>query len=276
MKRLRLYHTVALSCALAAGCASPRTYYREADVGTLARAAQNPVSSLTSLAVENEFRSGVGPNDDLLTISHLRLSWPVPLDDDWNVVNRLDLPVIDQPELSPGAGDHFGVGNLVYTAFITLAAENQGILAFGPVVVPTTASSDALGPDSWAAGLAFAMLRERGPWVWGVQALGYWNVPGDANDDIGLFEAQPIVDYNLDDGWYLTSTPKIRADWDAKASNRWTIPVGGGVGRVFDTAVPVNARLQAFYDVETPDDGPEWEVLFELQLLLTKRGSASR
>ncbi len=33
---------------------------------------------------------------------------------------------------------------------------------------------------------------------------------------------------------------------------------------------PMNAQIQAFYNVETPDFGPEWTIRFQLQLLFPR------
>jgi len=47
-----------------------------------------------------------------------------------------------------------------------------------------------------------------------------------------------LVNYNFPSGWYLTSTPTIVADWEADNDNRWTVPVGRGVGqRVLDADI---------------------------------------
>ena len=44
---------------------------------------------------------------------------------------------------------------------------------------------------------------------------------------------QPFVNYNFPDGWYVTSSPIITADWETGHGDRWTVPIGGGFGRVF-------------------------------------------
>ena len=35
-----------------------------------------------------------------------------------------------------------------------------------------------------------------------------------------------------DDGWYLSCSPLITANWNADASDVWTIPVGGGLANL--------------------------------------------
>ena len=82
---------------------------------------------------------------------------------------------------------------------------------------------------------------------------------------------QPFVNYNLPDGWYLVSGPIITANWEADGDDRWTVPVGGGFGKIFRIGdQPINASVQGFYNAEHPTIGPEWTARFQLQLLFPK------
>ena len=57
----------------------------------------------------------------------------------------------------------------------------------------------------------------------------------------------------------------------ADSGNQWTVPVGGGVGKIFRIGKqPVNAQAQAFYNVERPDNGPDWTLRLQLQFLFPK------
>jgi hypothetical protein len=60
--------------------------------------------------------------------------------------------------------------------------------------------------------------------------------------------------------------------WEADNDNRWTVPLGGGFGRLFRIGqLPVNTQLQAFYNVEKPEVlGPDWTLRFQIQFLLPK------
>ena len=43
----------------------------------------------------------------------------------------------------------------------------------------------------------------------------------------------------------------MTANWEADSDNTWTVPVGGGVGRLFRIGkLPVNMQVQGFYSVE--------------------------
>ncbi len=89
-----------------------------------------------------------------------------------------------------------------------------------------------------------------------------WSFAGDRDrDSVNEMLIQPFVNYNIEDGWYLTSSPIITANWAAKESKDvWTVPVGGGVGRLFHLGkLPVNVSVQAFDYVEKPEFGADWE-----------------
>jgi hypothetical protein len=67
------------------------------------------------------------------------------------------------------------------------------------------------------------------------------------------FLLQPFVNYNLPGGWYLTSSPILTADWTAENGRGWTIPIGGGIGRIFRIGTqPFNASVQTFWNVAKP------------------------
>lgn len=58
---------------------------------------------------------------------------------------------------------------------------------------------------------------------------------------------QPFLNYNFRHGWYFTSSPIITANWLAASSDRWTVPIGGGIGKLFRLGkLPVNTQLAAY------------------------------
>jgi hypothetical protein len=79
---------------------------------------------------------------------------------------------------------------------------------------------------------------------------------------------QPFFNYNLPDGWFLVTAPILTADWEAPRGDRWTVPIGGGFGRVFKIGTqPVNANIQAYYHVEHPTDAANWHITANFALL---------
>ena len=65
----------------------------------------------------------------------------------------------------------------------------------------------------------------------------------------------------------------ITGNFATTADNHWTVPVGGGGGklwRVGKVGLPVNTQVQAFYNAETPEFGPDWQLRLQLQFLFPR------
>jgi hypothetical protein len=93
----------------------------------------------------------------------------------------------------------------------------------------------------------------------------------DSRKDVNQLLLQPFVNYNLAGGWYVVSAPIVTADWTATSSNRWTVPIGGGVGKIFRIgSQPMNASLQAFDYPIRPSLGPTWAIRFQVQFLFPR------
>jgi hypothetical protein len=107
----------------------------------------------------------------------------------------------------------------------------------------------------------------------GFLILNLWSFAGDEDRaDVNAMTLQPFLNYNLPEGWYLTMSPLITANWEADDDNRWTVPIGGGIGRIFEIAhQPINANIAAYYNVVTPDDtGADWQLRAQWTFLFPK------
>lgn len=91
-----------------------------------------------------------------------------------------------------------------------------------------------------------------------------------AIDTISRMPLQPLVNYKLTEGWYLTS-PVITTNWQADSDDAWTIPIGGGFGRVVRIGeLPVNFNVQGFYNVEKLELAPDWAIRFQFAFLFPR------
>jgi hypothetical protein len=235
----------------------------------LARAAQNPIASLISLPFQNNTNFDVGPQEKTQNIMNIQPVWPFDLNDDWNLITRTIIPVISQPAFTPDQDREFGLGDTVFTAFFSPKDSGEWIWGVGPALLLPTSTDDRLGAGEWGAGPSAVVLTIRGPWVVGSLFSNVWSFTGD--EQVNLFTWQYFVNYNLDDGWYLTSAPVITADWEADSDDTWTVPFGGGVGKIFKIGnQPLNAQASAYYNVEKPEFGPQWQLRLQLQFLFPK------
>jgi hypothetical protein len=117
-----------------------------------------------------------------------------------------------------------------------------------------TATDEVLGSERWSAGPTAVVLTSRGPWVLGALVNHLWSFAGDdSRADVNQTLIQPFVNYNLPRRWYLTSSPIITANSEADEDDRWTVPVGAGIGKIHRLGkLPVNVQVAAYYNVVRP------------------------
>ncbi len=248
----------------------------------LAAAAQNPVAAMYSLPFQNNVFGGAGPQHDAVgNVLNIQPVLPFSFGD-WNVISRTIAPVIYVPGLTPGLSDNpgtpsgtssvFGLGDINQTFYISPAAASGLIWGVGPSITVPTATSREIGSGKLSMGPAAVALVTPKPWVIGILARQLWSVAGpDGRKDVSQLLLQPFVNYNLADGWYLVSAPIITANWTADSSDRWSVPVGGGVGKIFKIgSQPLNASLQGFGYPVRPSLGPSWSIRFQIQFLFPR------
>jgi hypothetical protein len=267
----------------AAVCAS--TAIQAQDSGDLAKASQNPVGDLVSLPFQNNTSFGIGPNDAVSNVLNIQPVYPVSLSKNWNLINRGIVPVIYREEVLPALelGDATGLGDISYTGFISPAESGKLIWGVGPSFLFPTATEDRWASDKWSAGVGVVLLTMPGQWVVGVLAQNVWSFAGDDDaNDVNQFLLQPIINYNLSGGWYLTSVPVITANWEADSDNRWSVPIGGGFGKITQWGKqPVDLSLSAYYNVEQPNplvgqgvnldnQGETWTLRVQVKFLFPK------
>lgn len=239
----------------------------------LAKQTQNPVANLISVPFQNNFTFGTGPGDGVLWVLNIQPVIPFELSEDWNLITRTIVPVIHQPGLVDGASSDNGVGDVQVTAFLSPSKSDGLTWGLGPVLRLPTATHDTLGTEKWSAGPSAVALINNGPWVVGGLVQQAWSFAGDSNRrDVSELLIQPFINYNLPDGWYLSTAPVITRNWKAANSDdRWTVPLGGGIGKIVRFGkLPVNLQLQAYYNVVRPDPIGAWTVRFQIQLLFPK------
>lgn len=238
----------------------------------LARAAQNPIASMISLPLQNNTNIGIGPDDSTQNILNIQPVWPFKINDDWNLITRTIVPIVSNPDILTGEGRISGVGDTLFTSFISPNDTGKINWGAGPVFLLPTATNDVLGQEKWAAGLSAVLLAMPGEWVIGSLFSNIWSVGGAGERDINLFTWQPFVNYNLDKGWYVVTSPIITANWEAENDEQWLVPLGGGVGRVFKIGKqPINTQLSLYKNVITPnDDSADWQVRAQIQLMFPK------
>lgn len=272
MKTLKraLVQAAALSILLAA--LTNTAWAEEPSTAELAKASQNPVSSLISVPFENNTYFNAGPADATINTLTIKPVIPIQLTENWNLINRAIVPITYQEGLVVGQDSAFGLGDITYQGFLSPAKPGKLIWGLGPAVVMPT-GSNRLSSDKWSMGPAAVALVMPGPWVLGVLVQNVWSV-GGANDssapDVNSFLLQYFINYNMAGGWYLSTAPNITANWEAD-DDKWTVPFGASIGRVFKIGKqPVNLKGGAYWNAEKPDGAPDWNLNFQLTFMFPK------
>jgi hypothetical protein len=260
--------------AIAAVAVSAPAAHAELSAEELAKLAQNPVGNLISVPFQNNTNLNFGPEKGTQNVLNIQPVIPVSVNSEWNIITRTIVPVISMPSLGPGIDSRNGIGDTVFTAFLSPAKPGHWIWGAGPVVQIPTNSNSELGNKNWGLGPSVVVLRiEPGdPWVYGVLVNNVWSLTSDKTGgsyNNGLI--QPFVNYNFEGGFYLTSAPILTVNWKADSSQQWTVPLGGGIGKIFHLdKLPVNTQLSAYYNVARPDYGPNWQIRAQVQLMFPK------
>ncbi len=242
---------------------------------SLVKAVQDPVASLVSVPIQDNLNPNLGPLGRVQSVLNIQPVVPVRISRDWNLIARIITPLITQPNLSQKDQSTFGLGDVNPTFFLAPAAVHKVIWGVGPAIVMPTATSSVLGQGKWSLGPSVVALVQPEHWTIGALVNNVWSVGGQrARPAVNQMVFQHFINYNLDKGWYLGTSPVVTANWQASRGNRWVAPVGGGVGRVFRLGFqPINIQLMVFGNAVGPSVPPSspWSLRWQVAFLYPKK-----
>jgi hypothetical protein len=146
-----------------------------------------------------------------------------------------------------------GLSNGYTTFFLSPEHGRDFYWGVGPVLY-YPASNTLLGATKWGSGPSVAFLhKDAGPWVFGLVANNIWTFDGAAGSNAtNQMLLNPFFSYHFGDGWALSSSPEITANWIA-TGEKWTVPVGGGISKVMRIGeLPVKLEVAAYYNAIRP------------------------
>lgn len=246
---------------------SPLLVAQEAD---LAKKLANPISDLISVPIQSNYDFGIGSGDGTKWTTNIQPVIPFAISDDWNLISRTILPVVDQEGLAAAGDslDEFGLGDTLQSFFFS-PKESSPIWGVGPVFLIPTATDSILGSEKFGLGPTAVVLKQDGPWTYGALANHIWDVAGDSKrDDVNATFLQPFLAYILPTKTTLTLNTETTYDWQ---NEEWTVPLNFIVSQMFKIGdQPMQAFVGSRYYPEKPDNGPEWGIRFGLTFLFPK------
>jgi|GraSoiStandDraft_48_1057284.scaffolds.fasta_scaffold78275_1 hypothetical protein len=238
----------------------------------LSKESVNPVTRQITLPLRYEAEFQDGPYKATKSTFELdQAVVPFRLNEDWALITRTKFPAVVEPPKK--FGDHWtsGLGN-GYTTFFLSPEHGEGFYwGAGPVLYYPSATNSALGVHRWGSGPSAAfVVKDEGPWVFGAVVNNIWSLGSDTilANRTNSFLLNPSVSYHFDDGWSVSSSPNITANWIAKGA-KWTVPIGGGFSKAgWLGEQPAKLGLDAYYDAVRPKpDNDTWLVQLTLTFL---------
>jgi len=239
----------------------------------IAKQLANPVASLISVPLQFNFDDGYGTDGDG-SIMRLNVQPVIPfsLNEDWNVISRTILPVVDQQDFPFDGYDEFGLGDTVQSLFFSPKAPTSGgwIWGVGPALLLPTATDEFLGGEKWGIGPTAVALKQFGPWTFGALANHIESFAGDSDRaDVSATFLQPFLTYITPKQTTFAVNTESTYDWE---SRKWSIPLNVQANQLLklgDQLVQVGGGVR--YWVQTPDAGPDgWAFRLNFVLVFPK------
>jgi hypothetical protein len=223
----------------------------------LAKKLANPVASLISVPFQYNYDENFGPDKQgEKSVLNIQPVWPFSLGDDWNLITRTIVPLIDQTDIPPGT-DESGMGDILQSFFFSPKAPVNGwIVAAGPVVLYPSASDEVLGGQKWGTGPTALALRQSGPWTLGFLANHVESFAGDGERAyISSTFLQPFMSYITKTKTTLGLNTESTYDW---RTEQWSVPVNLTVAQLLKIGPQIiQVGVGARYWADSPDNGPE-------------------
>ena len=241
----------------------------ESDAAALAKKTANPIAAMISVPFQFNFNFGLGEYDRTQYLMNIMPVIPFRLSEKINVVNRIILPVMVQPDITKESGSTFGLGDINYSMFFTAAETKKVIWGIGPAFNIPTRTNDVLGSPEFGLGPTFIALMMPGNWAFGFTVNNVWSYN---NSDLNALFSQIFIVYTFKSAWFVQMMPTITANWNAAKGQQWSVPLGANTGKVVMFGKqPVKLIGGGGYFVVSPDNGPKWQLFAQAVFLFPKK-----
>lgn len=273
MQRLLLPTAIFAAVFFVLGCDSVQA---DEDTADLAKKALNPIAAMYSLPIQYNWDQKIGPTGDgMHSVTNIQPVLPFSINDDWNLISRTILPVIDQHGLvADGLADKSGIGDVTQSFFFspTKPTASGWIWGAGPAILIPTSSDKLLGNEQWALGPTAVALKQSNGWTRGILANHLWsldNSPPDDKEKVNATFLQPFLTYTTHTYTSFGVNSESTYDWQSK---EWSVPINLFVTQILKVGGhPISIQAGPRYWIESPEDGAQgWGFRAAVTLLFPK------
>lgn len=240
------------------------------DSAELAKKLQNPIASLISVPVQNNFDFGYGQTNAMRYTANIQPVIPVSLSAEWNVITRTIVPILYQEATTPDGHDQAALGDILQSFFFSpVEAVGGWIVGVGPALFYPSATENELGTGKFSVGPTIVLLQQTGGWTYGALANQLWSVAGEGErDDVNSTFLQPFLSYTTKTFTAFALNTESTYDWE---HDQWTVPLNLMVSQLLKIgSQPIQFMLGGKYFADKPDGGPEWGLRFQVTLVFPK------
>ena len=256
--------------ARAASAEEPAETSEHEQANQLALQLTNPIADLASIPFQFNWNQGVGPNDATQLVLNIQPVVPIHLSKDWNLIGRYIVPLVGQPALGPAQPADWGMGDIVFSLFLSPSNDSRLVWGIGPVVGLPGGTDPAINSGKWMLGPTGVALYIDSPWTIGALVNQLWSVANTSDARAPRFSqmfVQPFVSFTKRN-WTLSATTETTINWEAD-NDRWTVPVellGSRMTRI--GFLPFSVQVGGGGYAMSPSGGPEWRLRLQFTVLL--------
>lgn len=228
----------------------------------LAKQAVNPIAAMYSLPVQYNWDQKMGrTGNGMHSVTNIQPVLPFELNDDWNLISRTILPIIDQHGLAPdGQADKTGIGDVTQSFFFSPKKPTDigWILGVGPAILIPVGSNDLLSSKQWGLGPTAVALKQSNGWTRGMLANHVWGLDGsppDGKEKVNQTFLQPFLSYTNDTYTTFGVNTESTYNWQ---THQWSVPVNLTVTQLLKiSGQPLTIQVGPRYWADSPEGGAQ-------------------
>ena len=214
------------------------------------------IAALISVPFQFNWNRDIGPGRDGRSFYlNFQPVVPVKINDDWNVVSRTIVPIVDQHAPFLGDGSQSGVGDILQSLFLAPSSPVAGGIMWGAgpaILIPTHA--DFISARKWGLGPTAVVLKQERGWTYGILGNHVWSVGGGGMESFSNTFLQPFLSFTTKDAWTFALNSESSYDWK---HSQWTVPLHATASKLMTIGTwPVSIGGGVRYYAASPSTGP--------------------
>lgn len=183
----------------------------------IAKRLSNPLGYI-SVPFQNNIDFNIPKNNGFRWTLNLLPIIPFSLNKNFNVINRLVVPVIHQNDIYLNKSQT-GISDLLINSF--LSPKNCPVVwGIGPAISIPSGFPEELTTKKWGFGPNLIAMKTTGRLIIGALLFHLWSFNGDnSRPDYSFTYFQPVSLYNFNQGWGIGLSAEISNEWKKKTLN---------------------------------------------------------